>query len=132
MEELELWNFLDHRGYNVIHQWAKDDRLSKRDQALFNQKCARLVQMDFALAINTKLLAGPIIEHIYKLVIHGDVMLRPMLCKGPINSATEYTLLLGAVERGGRLPVRAQGQAAQNRQTVIENPSRRRAHERIP
>src|SRR5262245_22304412 len=96
MDALDLWDLLDTRGDKVVHQWAKEDRLSKRDRVQFNQKCARLVQMDFSLAITTKLLAGPIIEHIYKLVIHGDVMLRPMLCKGPINNATEYTLLLGA------------------------------------
>ncbi len=132
MEELNLWDFLDTRGKNIILQWVRDKRLSGRDRVRLNQKFARLVQMDFSLAIATKLLAGPIYEHIYKLVIHGDVMLRPMLCKGPISNATEYTLLLGAVERGGRLPAKAREQAAQNRQTVIDNPSRRHTHERIP
>jgi hypothetical protein len=132
MGELELWDFLDVRGENVILQWVRDARLSKRDRAQLNQKFTRLIQVDFTLAINTKLLAGPISGRIYKLVIHGDVMLRPMLCKGPINNDTEYTLLLGAVEKGGRLPAGAQEQATRNRQTVIDNPSRRRIHERIP
>ena len=87
--------------------------------------------MDFELAINTKLLAGPSHTHVYKLVIHGDVMLRPMLCKGPINNDTEYTLLRGAVEIGGELPNGAPEQAEEHREIIISNPNRRCSHERI-
>jgi hypothetical protein len=132
MAAFKLWDFLNIHNKNVILIWVKEDRLSKRDRAILNQKLARLAQMDFSLAITSKLLAGPICEHIYKLVIHGDVMLRPLLCKGPINNDIEYTLLLGAVERGWKLPARAKEQATNNRQAVIDNPSRRCPHERIP
>jgi hypothetical protein len=99
---------------------------------MLNQKLDRLCQLDFELATGTKLLAGPIYRHIYKLVIHGDVMLRPMLCRGPITPDTEYTLLLGAIERGGKLPSGSMQQAEENRGTVLDDPSRRRPHERIP
>lgn len=87
--------------------------------------------MDFELARNTKLLAGPIHAHIYKLVIHGDVMLRPMLCRGPIDNETEYTLLLGATERGAKLPPGSEEQAEQNRETIINDHDRRTRHEFI-
>jgi hypothetical protein len=72
MSELRLWDFLSARGENVILQWVKDARLQTRDRAALNQKLARLRQMDFDLAIGTKLLAGPVQKqrHIYKLVIH--------------------------------------------------------------
>jgi hypothetical protein len=30
---------------------------------------------------------------LYKLVIHGSVMLRPLLCRGQIHVEVEYTLL---------------------------------------
>lgn len=99
---------------------------------MLNQKLARFQQIDFELAIGTKLLAGPIYQHIYKLVIHGDVMLRPMLCRGPIEPEAEYTLLVGAIERGGKLPKGAPQQAEENRQTVLDDPARRARHERIP
>ena len=69
---------------------------------------------------------------IYKMVIHGDVMLRPLLCRGPIDPEIEYTLLLGAIERGGKLPTGAPQQAEDNRLTVVNDPSRRTSHERIP
>ncbi len=129
---LKLWDFLSPRGENVILRWVKDDRLTVRDRAMLNQKLDRLCQIGFNLAIDTKLLAGPIHKHIYKLVIHGDVMLRPMLCKGPIEIAKEYTLLLGAVETGGKLPSGAMEKAEENRATVKRDPSRRCPHVRIP
>ena len=134
MAELTLWDFLSARGENVILRWVKDARLTPRDRAALNQKLDRLRQMDFGLAIGTKLLAGPIEKqpHIYKLVIHGDVMLRPLLCRGPMNPEAEYTLLLGAIEQGGRLPKDAPQQAEANRLTVLHDPSRRVSHERIP
>jgi hypothetical protein len=134
MAEFTLWDFVSARGENMILRWAKDVRLTTRDRAVLNQKLDRLRQMDFDLAIGTKLLAGPVEKqrHIYKLVIHGDVMLRPLLCRGPIDPETEYTLLLGAIEKGGRLPKAAPQQANDNRITVLDDPSRRTSHERIP
>jgi hypothetical protein len=134
MADFALWDFLSVRGENVMLRWVKDERLTTRDRAVLNQKLDRLRQMDFDLAIGTKLLAGPIEKqrHIYKLVIHGDVMLRPLLCRGPIEPTVEYTLLLGAMERGGKLPTGAPLQAEENRIAVLHNPSRRAPHERIP
>lgn len=127
-----LWDFLSHRGENVILRWAKDERLTVRDRAILNQKLDRLCQIDFELARGTKLLAGPIYKHVYKLVIHGDVMLRPMLCRGPINNEEEYTVLLGAIENGGKLPNGSKEQAEANRATILVDNARRRVHERIP
>src|ERR1700726_3633794 len=127
-----LWDFLSHRGENVILRWVSDSRLTQRDRAVLNQKLDRLAQIDFGLAIGTRLLAGPIYKHIYKLVIHADVMLRPMLCRGPVSNESEYTLLFGAIETGGKLSSGAKEQAEINRTDVLADNSRRREHERIP
>jgi hypothetical protein len=127
-----LWDFLSARGENAILRWVRVERFSKRDRAVLNQKLERLAQVDFQLAIGTKLLAGPIYKHVYKLVIHGAVMLRPMLCRGPINNEAEYTLLRGAIERNGKLPVEAMKEAEANRDTIISDPRRRELHVRIP
>ena len=130
---MRLWDFLSARGENVILRWVKDERLTMRSRAVLNQKLERLCQMDFDLAIGTRLLAGPIYKHVYKLVIHSDVMLRPMLCRGPVENDSEYTLLLGAIEMGGKLPLGSKEQAEENRNIVLANPeTRRREHERIP
>ena len=109
----------------------KRDGLSKRDRIILNEKFRYLVQVDFSRAIKMHLLADPISKHIYKLRAKGSVQLRPMLCKGPINNDTEYTLLLGAVEKGGKLPAGSELQAENNRQMVIQSLSRRQRHEPI-
>jgi hypothetical protein len=127
-----LWDFLSVRGENVIIRWARDERLTKRDRAALNNRLTRLSQIDFQAAIDTKLLAGPIYKQVYKLKIYGDVMLRPMLCRGPINNLSEYTLLLGAIEIGGKLPKGVKEKAEENRKEIIKNPARRKLHERIP
>lgn len=132
LPSLRLWDFLSSRAENVILRWVKDEKLTVGDRAKLNQKLDRLSQVPFELATKTKLLAGPIYKHIYKLVIHGDVMLRPMLCRGPIDDLGEYTLLLGAIEIGWKLPAGSKEKAENNRETVIGDPSRRCPHVRIP
>ena len=127
-----LWDFLDIRGDNVVETWGTAQ--TKRDRGMLNQRFDRLVQVDFSLAIGSKLLAGPIYRHVYKMQIHGDVQMRPMLCKGPLKNDDEYTLLLGAVERNWKLvPASAKTDAEYNRGLVLASPlTRRKAHERIP
>jgi hypothetical protein len=131
-DKYRLYDFITSRGKNAILEWVKRERLSSRDRAMLNQKFTRLAQIDYDLAIDTKLLAGPIYKGIYKLTIHSDVMLRPMLCRGPIKNDEEYTILLGATERDWKLPAGSAEQADQRRAVVMNNPSRRKIHERIP
>jgi len=132
MNRYELSDFLDDRAKNVILQWVKDDRLTKRDCAVLNQKISRLAQEDFDLAIKTKLLAGPIYKHVYKMRMKGAVQLRPMLCRGPISNESEYTFLLGAVETGGQLPPGSKEKAENHRALVLGDANRRTIHKRIP
>lgn len=129
---LELFDFLSVRGENLIGRWARDERLSARDRAILNQKLDRLLQMGFELAQKTKLLAGPVHGHVYKLRVFGDVMMRPMLCRGPLKIDQEYTLLLGAIERNGELrPADWKTSAVENREIVAQRPDRRCPHERV-
>jgi hypothetical protein len=132
VQSIRLYDFLSARGENVILRWVKDDKLTVRGRAALNQKLDRLIQIPFQLAIDTKVLAGPIYKHIYKLVIHADIMLRPMLCRGPFDIEGEYTLLLGAVETGGKLPKGSKEKAGENREILLADPSRRCLHDRIP
>lgn len=132
ISQYRLYDFLTSRGRNAILEWVKDERLTSRDRAMLNQKLTRLSQIDYDLAVATKLLCGPIYKSIYKLKIHGDVMLRPMLCRGPFNNDEEYTLLLGAIETGGKLPKGAKEEADERRSMIMADPARRMSHERIP
>jgi hypothetical protein len=137
--KMTLWDFLGPENEsgreNLIQRWARKAKLSNRDRALLNSKLDFLERLGFDLAHGTKLLAGPVKKrgHIYKLVVHGDVMLRPMLCKGPPERQTDaVTLLEGAIEKDWKLhPPEAVDRAAENRLEIERDASRRGLHERF-
>ena len=125
-----LYDFIDSKGRNVMSVWATDSGLTKRDRGALNQKLDMLEMNGFVL--HPHLLAGPISKqkHIYKMVIHGQRMLRPMLCKGPFDMDSEFTLLLGAIEINFKLD-HDPSEATTNRCVLLDNPKRRKSHERF-
>lgn len=123
-----IFDFTDENGDSLILEWVVSEKLSRRDVGQLDQKLDMLRTAGPSLP--PKLLAGPIHKHIYKLIIHGDRMLRPFLCKGPFEMELEYTLLLGAIEANWKLD-RDPSEAENNRTILIRNPQRRRNHERF-
>jgi hypothetical protein len=122
----DIYEFTDHRGDGVIVEWIKREKIQKVAVAVLNQKVDLLRKVG---ELPPQLLAA-IGGHIYKLKVKGRVQLRPMLTKGPINNNTEYTFLLGCVERGDKLdPIDAPGRAEANRKIIIANKDRRRRHD---
>ena len=109
--------------------WVTNRGLTKRDRAQLNLKMDMLELNGFGL--HPHLLAGPISKqkHIYKLVVHGQRMLRPMLCKGPFDMSAEFTFLLGAIEINFKLD-EDPAQATANRDIVLADRKRRTQRER--
>lgn len=131
-----IWDFqLGER--NLILQWADEIRLGKRDRALLDQKLDALQALKFDLATHTHLVAGPLDiskdKHIYKLRVNASIMIRIMLCRGPLPDEPACTLLAGATERDRRLhPYNSPEVASRRRQQVLDNPKQyRRPHERF-
>lgn len=120
-----LYDFIDEAGESIIESWR--DGLTSRSRAQFDSKLHMLEISGSDLG--PKLLAGPIKKtgHIYKLIIHADIMLRPMLCKGPFKMQTEFTLLVGAKEIQGKL-IPEPEIAVENRAILLKDRRRRRAH----
>src|SRR5580704_12274110 len=89
----QLYDFTDNNGGSAISRWREG--LTKRSKGALDSKLQMLALHGTELP--PKLLAGPINKtgHIYKLVIKADVMLRPMLCRGPFEMEEEFTLLVG-------------------------------------
>lgn len=131
MDKYKLWDFLTARGRSILVEWAKDDRLSKRDKIILNGRIRKLACVDFEQAIGTNLINGPIYKQVYKMKMKGDVMLRPMLCRGPFDKEGEYTFLLGAVELNNKLPEGAAEKAQEHREIVLQDKNRRGIHESI-
>ena len=125
MAAWELYDYVDHGGVNDFERWSRG--LQKPDLARLNRKIRMLE--DNGPNLGPKLLAGPLggYPHIYKLRVRGLTELRPLLCKGPIDNETEFTLLNGAFEVGGQwVPGNARSEAQTRRQQVINDPNNRR------
>jgi hypothetical protein len=121
-----LYDFTDISGGGVVSAWR--DGLTSRSRGALDSKLDMLAISGMGLA--PRLLAGPIkkTKHIYKLVIHADVMLRPMLCKGPFDMNAEFTLLLGAKEVQWEL-IPDPAEAVKNRDVLLTDKTRRKLYE---
>jgi hypothetical protein len=120
----DIWEFLAGGSRRVIRDWIDDERISVRERAKLDASLDSLRNLDFAL-VSKKLLAGPIQgTKVYKLRLRCENReLRPMLCRGPVGSPLDYTLLEGAIEVGGHLrPSEAEQRADKNRVILIERP----------
>jgi hypothetical protein len=128
-----MWLIFEYLEGNqsTIGVWLRDNGIPERDRGQLMQKMDMLAKNGMDLPPG--LLAGPIKSkrkpkeqsHIYKLIVHGQRMLRPMLCRGPIDMNGEFTFLIGAIEKNGVLDVDATD-AESRRQEVIAEPENKR------
>lgn len=124
---MRLFEYVDRRGRGAYSEWRA--RLQVAQRAALDLKVDVLLR-DPTLPPN--LLRGPVRQngktyrHTYKLTVNGNVALRPLACKGPIDPLTEWTLLVPAVEIGGKLDDVLLALAEQRRLEIISDPSRRR------
>ena len=127
----KLWDSVSSNGRNRIQVWArKTAHLSAKDRAALNHRFYMLEQLDYDLAVGTKVLNGPLrgSKGIYKLKAFADHAMRPMLCRGPVDAATEYTILEGATEPnfGILVPPDAEARAAKTKDYIEQDPPNRR------
>lgn len=126
-KKYRLFDYTDGNGNNDIKAWTKE--LEKIQRAKLNAKLDMLEKHGPDLFPHV--LTDTPTPGIQKLRVKGNVQLRPMLCKGPING-NEFTLLIGATERDSRfVPDKADEKANDRKSIIIGNPNRRCPHERI-
>lgn len=125
----KLFDYVDAHGRNEIKEWTES--LQKPQRAKLNEMLDKLAMHGDTL--HPAMMAGSGVAGISKLKVKGNVQLRPLLCKGPIDVEGEYTLLKGAKEVGDELkPENAREIAKQNKETVKKYPeNRRKIHERV-
>ena len=90
-----LFDYTDKNGKNDIKRWTK--ALEPAQRGKLNLRLDMLSLHGSGLF--PEMLSGTNTAGILKLKVKGNVQLRPMLCKGPINHENEFTLLIGATER---------------------------------
>ena len=123
----QFWEYLDGRGNREFSQWRLGLPVSER--ALLDEKMRAIERM----GLNVSCLKGPLrgYRHLYKIRVQGrNVALRPLLCRGPQNKDTEFTLLKPMTEVGRRdQPPSAKPEAEARRLEVERNPTRRARYE---
>lgn len=125
-----LYEWIDASGAGVVSGW----KLQKKQSIKLDAKLPLLrtaeVSPSGKVELPPSLIGGPGIDgyaSIYKLKIHGNVALRPMLCLGPLNLDREWTILARAVEKDGELkPTDAAATAESRRQEILKDPNSRR------
>lgn len=122
-----LYDYVNAQGRNEIKKWR--DSLEKVGRAKIDELLDKLEEHGEDLF--PAVLTGTDEKSILKLRVRGNVQLRPLLCRGPIANATEFTLLCGAKEVGWKLtPKGVLVEAVERRRIVIKDPTtRRKIHE---
>jgi hypothetical protein len=77
--------------------------------------------------LSSDLLSDTPSRHIKKIRLNGRVAPRLLLCRGPVDTDQEFTLLFGCTERDRKfVPANAIAKAEEYREYVIADPQRRR------
>jgi len=122
----DIFGYRDNRNRNVIRKWLRTagNVLAAKAEA----KIRMLHQ--FGPDCPKGMLADTSDRHIDKLRVLGNDNTRILVCKGPANVGSEYTLLSAQAEKDRKLPKGAIEQAVARRAEVIADPANRReAHE---
>lgn len=124
-----LYDYFSESGVNEFKEWAEG--LQSKERAKLNEKLDKL--QEHGDTLYPHMLTGTSVAGIQKLRVQGGVKLRPLLRKGPVDMASEYTLLMGAKEVGNKwVPKNAPKTASDRKAEVAANPvGRRKLHERV-
>jgi hypothetical protein len=124
-----VYFFLSSRGENVIREWLQREKVPTAQQADFQLKI-QLLESGGPDSVPGFITETPVAKDIYKAKIKGNkgwMQLRPLLCKGPWIMDSEYTFLLGAIEKDRVLiPKDCKERAQENRRILLADRNRRR------
>ena len=124
----QIFDFVDANGKNHIKEWSS--HLQSKERGKLNKKIDSLAI--YGCELFPQMLTNTPTAGILKLRVHGNVQLRPMLCKGTVNVEQEFTLLLGAKEIGDEFePKNADKIADTHKKELICNFKLRKEHETV-
>ncbi|HVC46285.1 MAG TPA: hypothetical protein VND90_03470 [Terracidiphilus sp.] len=128
MPKWTIFDYVDPVEGNLFKAWSSC--LQKKELAKLNNR------LDALSTHGPELIPGILsptgLASIFKLKIHGNVQLRPLLCEGPGRGEEAFTLLLGAFEvSNDYVPIGAPLIASRMRESLIKDMRRRVIHERV-
>ena len=128
MAKNSIYDYVHPLDGNLMRAWSMG--LQKKEKAKLNSKIDALAMHGADLIPG--ILAPTGIPAVFKLKVHGQVQLRPMVCEGPGRGEAAFTFLLGAIEISWEYdPADAPAMAAVIRNDLLAHPDRRTEHERI-
>jgi hypothetical protein len=121
---MDVWtfqDFVDAGGRNVIRDWM--DGLPPDAQAAIDDRLIRMATMrkeDWSDKWVSKYQG---LSGIFELRMpHNKIQYRPLGCYGP--GRMRFTLLVGTIEKGGKIPKSDLCKAEERHEIVFENPTR--------
>jgi hypothetical protein len=126
----QLYDYVNAKGVNEFKEWTKG--LQNVHRAKLNSKLDFLAMHGENLPKDTLTNTG--ITCLFKLRVHGNVQLRPLLCKAIFGLDKEYTLIKGATERDSKWDPPGAPDTAHDIKVDIIRPdlaNRRIKHERV-
>ena len=124
-EIVTIYDYLDVRGQNPIEAFMRE-AIEARERAKLIARIQALHSSGFSI-LGSNMLTDTRERHIKEIRVNGQVAVRMLLCRGPVDGRREATLLFGAFERDSRyVPEDAPELAEGLRQEVAEDPKRRR------
>ena len=124
---MKCWYFrdyIDSAGLNVIEQWLhslpQSARLEINTRIQYLEVLRRLVRPD------TAMLKGECHGLMELRITHNKIRYRPLACYGPGDR--QITLLMGAIEKGGRFEPLSACKTALKRKAEIQEPGRTNEH----
>lgn len=123
-----IWTFMDYLaedGENPIAIWL--NRLSPAVKAKINARIRYVERLDVLDRPQIGHLKGPC-AGLIELRVRGDdkIQYRPLCCLGPGNN--QVTILVGAIEKGGKFVPLSACSTAQQRKTEIARKGRTCEH----
>ena len=124
-DAVSIYDYLAANRVNPIEEFMRTS-IEARERARLLAKIQALRSSGYEI-LGGNMLTDTREKHVKEIRVNGNVAVRMLLCRGPVDGNKEATLLFGALERDNLyVPRKAPERAEERRQQVAADPSRRR------
>ena len=124
-DAVAIYDYLKANGVNPIEEFMRA-RVEVKESARLLAKIQALRSSGYSI-LGGNMLTDTREKHVKEIRVNGNIAVRMLLCRGPVDGNKEATLLFGAFERDNLyVPRDAPERAEKRRQQVAADPYRRR------
>jgi hypothetical protein len=124
-DAVAIYDYLNANGANPIEEFIRAS-IEAKERAKLLARVQALRGSGYAI-LGGNVLTDTREKHVKEIRVNGNVAVRMLMCRGPVNGNKEATLLFGAFERDNKYdPKDAPERAEKRRKEVEADPARRR------